>query len=158
MEDINTSDLFYREINNNIDTSDLFRPEINNVSSNITLLDLDSYRPSDSLHLKEDLFAKYFDIIILENSMRMQSDSKVCPLKSIYITDYFITLDFVNFTYKIPQFLKNSIDSCNIINSRFYIIPLRINFNYKSAHSNLMIIDNKLFTKKQLFFFNIKIF
>lgn len=119
---------------------------IYDVNSNMILPNLHLSEPSKSTYLSEDIFVKYFDVILLRNLQTNNSLTKMCPLKSTYITDYFITLDFVNFTYKIPEILKMSIESCKITNTRFYVIPLRLNLNYKSAHSNLIIVDTQFNT------------
>lgn len=116
-------------------------------NSNMMLPNLNLSEPSKSLYLSEDIFVKYFDVILLRNLQTFHDSSlNMCPLKSLYITDYFITLDFVNFTYKIPEILKMSIESCKITHTRFYVIPLRLNINYKSAHSNLIIVDTEFGT------------
>lgn len=120
---------------------------IYDLNSNMMLPNLNLAEPSKSLYLSEDIFVKYFDVILLRNLQTFHDSSlNMCPLKSLYITDYFITLDFVNFTYKIPEILKMSIESCKITNTRFYVIPLRLNLNYKSAHSNLIIVDTQFNT------------
>lgn len=119
---------------------------IYDLNNNIILPNLNLAEPSKSSYLSEDIFVKYFDVILLRNLQTFNDSSlNMCPLKSMYITDYFITLDFVNFTYKIPEILKISIESCKMTNTRFYVIPLRLNIN-KSAHSNLIIIDTQFNT------------
>jgi len=115
---------------------------IHDLNNNMLLPNLDLAEPSKSIYLSEDIFVKYFDVILFKN-LYSAFDNSICPFKSVYITDYFITLDFVNFTYKIPEVLYESIKRCKLSNTRFYIIPLRLNLNYKSAHSNLIIVDNQ---------------
>lgn len=120
---------------------------IHDTNANVLLPNLYLANPSKSTYLSEDVFVKYFDVILLKN-LKLTPDNSlnICPFKSVYITDYFITLDFVNFTYKIPETLYESIERCKLSNTRFYIIPLRLNLNYKSAHSNLIIVDTELVT------------
>jgi len=115
---------------------------IHDVNNNMLIPNLNLAEPSKSIYLSEDIFVKYFDVILFKNLYSLNS-LNICPFKSVYITDYFIILDFVNFTYKIPETLHESIKKCKSSNTRFYIIPLRLNLNYKSAHSNLVIIDNQ---------------
>lgn len=116
-------------------------------NSNMILPNLHLSKPSKSTYLSEDIFVKYFDVILLKNLEILPNNSfKICPLKSLYITDYFVTLDFVDFNYNIPNIMRLSIQSCESSNVRFYIIPLRLNLNYKSAHSNLIIVDTQLHT------------
>lgn len=117
------------------------------LNNNMILPNLHLANPSKSIYLSEDIFAKYFDVILLSNFQILPSNSlKICPFKSIYITDYFIVLDFINFSYEIPNILKLAIDTCNLSSTRFYVIPLRLNLNYKNAHSNLVIVDTELGT------------
>ena len=120
---------------------------IYDTTANVLLPNLYLADPSKSSYLSEDVFVKYFDVILLKNlKLKPDNSLNICPFKSVYITDYFITLDFVNFTYKIPEILYESIELCKLSNTRFYIIPLRLNLNYKSAHSNLIIVDTELLT------------
>ena len=115
---------------------------IYDAEDHIILPNLHHSLPSSSLYLKEDVFSKYLDKIILD-TLKTDSDT-VCAFQSLFITDYFITIDFVDFIYKIPNILLSSLEQCkNNTNIRFYIIPLRLNFNYKDAHSNVIIIDNQ---------------
>lgn len=115
---------------------------IYDAEDHIILPNLRHSLPSSSLYLKEDVFSKYLDKIILD-TLKTDSDT-VCAFQSVFITDYFITIDFVDFIYKIPNILLSSLEQCkNNTNIRFYIIPLRLNFNYKDAHSNVIIIDNQ---------------
>lgn len=112
---------------------------------NIILPNLKFMGESNSLYLSEDLFTMYFDNII-KSSFNINNNN-ICYFESIFKTDYFITIDFVNFMYKIPNILLTSLKKCkNNPNIRFYILPLRLNFNYKNAHSNIIIIDNYLMT------------
>jgi len=115
---------------------------IYDMEENIILPNLRYSLPSSSLYLKEDVFSKYLDKIILD-TLKTDNDT-VCAFQSLFITDYFITIDFIDFIYKIPNILLSSLEQCkNNTNIRFYIIPLRLNFNYKDAHSNVIIIDKQ---------------
>ena len=108
---------------------------------NIILPNLRFAKPSESIYLTEDIFSKYLDKIIFD-AFNLGSNT-VCLFESVFITDYFITIDFIDFIYKIPNILISSLERCKQNpNIRFFIIPLRINFNYKDAHSNVIIIDN----------------
>jgi hypothetical protein len=95
---------------------------------------------SESFYLDETLFTMYFDNII--NRTFNTNLNNVCLFKSIFVSDYFITIDFVNFLYKIPSILKLTLDKCQSMDIRFYIIPIKLILNYKNAHSNIIIIDN----------------
>ena len=81
---------------------------IYDTTANVLLPNLYLADPSKSSYLSEDVFVKYFDVILLKNlKLKPDNSLNICPFKSVYITDYFITLDFVNFTYKIPEILSS---------------------------------------------------
>lgn len=108
---------------------------------NMILPNLKLVKPSESIYLREDIFSKYLDKIIVE-AFQHYGDT-ICMLKSVFYTDYFITIDFVDFLYKIPNILLTSINNCkNNPSIRFYVIPIRLNLTYKDAHSNVVIVDN----------------
>jgi hypothetical protein len=121
--------------------------EINNpkdiivdMEDNILLPNLHQVEQSSSLFLPEDIFSNYLDKILFESSKYY--NNKICNINSIFYTDYFITIDFTDLLYKIPSVFINTLETCKLdSNIRYYIIPLRIEFTYKSAHSNLIIID-----------------
>lgn len=122
--------------------------EINNISDlivdledNIILPNLKQVIPSKSFFLREDIFSKYLDKIIFDAFQHY--GNQMCLFKSVFYTDYFITIDFVDFVYKIPNVLLSKINQCISNPSvRFYVIPLRLNLTYKDAHSNVVIVDN----------------
>ena len=122
--------------------------EVNNFSDliidledNIILPNLKQVIPSESLFLREDIFSKYLDKIIFDAFQHY--GNQMCLFKSVFYTDYFITIDFVDFIYKIPNVLLSKIKQCIANPSvRFYVIPLRLNLTYKDAHSNVVIVDN----------------
>lgn len=111
------------------------------MQDNVILPNLKLMKPSQSLFLREDIFSKFLDKIIYDAFQNPKTQT--CPIKSVFYTDYFITIDFVDFIYKIPNILLSSITKCKSNpNIRFYVIPIRLNLTYKSAHSNVIIIDN----------------
>lgn len=112
----------------------------NTFKKNVTLPNLYMIEESKSVYLDESIFTMYFDNII--NKTFNSKLNNVCLFKSVFISDYFITIDFVNFIYKIPNILKTLLDKCKKQDVRFYIIPIKLIFGYKSAHSNVVIIDN----------------
>lgn len=110
------------------------------IEENILLPNLHQVLPSPSIILEENIFSNYLDKIIFESFQYY--GNKVCMINSIFYTDYFITIDFIDLLYKIPNIFSNTINNCKLdTNIRYYIIPLRLNFTYKSAHSNIIIID-----------------
>lgn len=122
------------EVNNN---SDL----VVDLQENVILPNLKGVSPSSSLYLREDIFSKYLDKIIFDAFTHY--GNQMCLFKSVFYTDYFITIDFVDFIYKIPNILLSTINKCKLNESvRFYVIPLRLNLTYKDAHSNVVIVDN----------------
>lgn len=122
------------EIDNN---SDL----LVDLQDNIILPNLKQLSPSTSIFLREDIFSKYLDKIILDAFQHY--GNQICLFKSVFYTDYFITIDFVDFIYKIPNILLSTIKKCTLDPSvRFYVVPLRLNLTYKDAHSNVVIVDN----------------
>jgi hypothetical protein len=107
----------------------------------IILPNLHPAEESSSFYLEEYLFTIYFDNIIKKTFNK--NINNICLFKSTYVSDYFIELDFLNFKYKIPNILLKSFKNCKNNNDiRFYIIPLKLIFNYTDAHSNVIIIDN----------------
>lgn len=111
------------------------------MQDNVILPNLKLMKPSQSLFLREDIFSKYLDKIMYDAFQNPKNQT--CPIKSVFYTDYFITIDFIDFLYKIPNILLSSITKCKSNpNIRFYVIPIRLNLTYKSAHSNVIIIDN----------------
>jgi hypothetical protein len=109
--------------------------------NNVILPNLKGVLPSTSLFLREDIFSKYLDKIIFDAFTHY--GNQMCLFKSVFYTDYFITIDFVDFIYKIPNILLSTINKCKLNPSvRFYVIPLRLNLTYKDAHSNVVIVDN----------------
>lgn len=107
---------------------------------NVILPNLYMAEESDAIYLDESIFTMYFDNII-DKTFNSKLNN-VCLFKSVFISDYFVTVDFINFVYKIPNILKTLLDKCKNQDVRFYIIPIKLIFGYKSAHSNVVIIDN----------------
>ena len=125
---------------NNDDISDTYYE--NNKEKSIMLPNLKLVNESRSIYLREDLFTMYFDNII-SNTFN-KNINNICLFTSKYVSDYFIEIDFLNFTYKISKRLINSLETCKEnMDIRFYIIPLKLIFNYTDAHSNIIIIDNQ---------------
>jgi len=111
------------------------------VNDNMILPNLKLVNPSDSIYLREDIFSKYLDKIIVDSFQHY--GNQICLLQSVFYTDYFITIDFIDFLYKIPNILLSSINKCkNNPSIRFYVIPIRLNLTYTAAHSNVVIVDN----------------
>lgn len=105
----------------------------------IVLPNLHLAEESTSEYLDERWFAIYFDAII---GKIFSTNKDICLFTSNYAIDYFIIIDFFNFKYYISELLAKSIEKCQDINNRFYILPIKLNFNY-IAHSNIIIIDNQ---------------
>lgn len=108
-------------------------------NSNLILPNLIGIDPSESSYLTSDIFTHYFDKIIYD-SIILNTNS-VCNTQSNSLSDYFIVINFIDFTYKVPNNLIKSLKKCNK-DTRFYIIQLKLVFDYQSAHSNVIIIDN----------------
>lgn len=106
----------------------------------IVLPNLRLAEESSDDELKENLFGMYFDDIIVKTFKEIKD---ICLFQSKYSTDYFIEIDFLNFKYRISNTLKDSIEKCKDSERRFYILPIKLIFNYIDAHSNIIIIDNK---------------
>lgn len=118
-----------------------FSDYIIDTDSNMILPNLKLVESSPSIYLREDIFSKYLDKIIVDSFQNY--GNQICLLKSVFYTDYFITIDFVDFLYKIPNILLTSLNKCkNNPSIRFYVIPIRLNLTYKDAHSNVVIVDN----------------
>lgn len=99
------------------------------------ILNLD---PSDSKKVSLSKFTQCLDIILSN-----VKDEKICNLSSSFISDYYISIDFTTFQYKIPNNLYNKLEICKSdLDIRFYIIPLLLILNPKDSHSNVLIIDN----------------
>lgn len=106
----------------------------------IVLPNLHLTEESTSEYLDERWFAIYFDAII---EKIFSTNKDICLFTSNYTIDYFIIIDFLNFKYYISELLAKSIEKCQDINNRFYILPIKLIFNYTDAHSNIIIIDNQ---------------
>ena len=118
-----------------------FSDLIVDIEDNIILPNLKQLVPSESFVLREDIFSKYLDKIVFDAFQNY--GNQMCLFKSVFYTDYFVTIDFVDFIYKIPNILLSKINQCIANPSvRFYVIPLRLNLTYKDAHSNVVIVDN----------------
>lgn len=104
----------------------------------VNLPDILSLQPSNSEKLSLRKFTQYLDTILF--SIR---DTKVCNLSSKFLSDYYITIDFTTFNYKIPVKLNDQLKECQLSNVdlQFYIIPLVFTFE-KDSHANVLIIDN----------------
>lgn len=111
---------------------------------NIILPNLKLIKPSTSNYLEEDIFTSYLDYIIGHtNNNPNLGRGQVCILNSTFSTDYFITLDFIQGIYKVPNVLLTALNNCkNTPETRFYVIPIRLDLLYNVAHSNIIIIDN----------------
>ena len=112
-------------------------------STNLIFPNLQKNIPSSSLLLPNHIFTNYLDYLLTISSTL---NNNVCKTHSSFVSEYFISIDFQNFKYKIPQKLKNDIEMCNFNNKRIIIIPIILLFNKKDAHSNIIIIDNFLNT------------
>lgn len=100
--------------------------------------DMLSLEPSNSKKLSLSKFSQYLD-----NILSNLKDEKVCNLSSNYISDYYISIDFTTFEYKIPNNLYDKLEKCKIDTTiRFYIIPLLLVLSPFDSHANVLIIDN----------------
>lgn len=111
------------------------------LQSNLIVPNLEGIIPSKSYYLTEDIFTSYFDKIILDSFIL--NNKSLCLMNSVFVSDYFIKIDFIDFKYKIPNTFLKSLTICKADNNiRFYIIPIALVFSYTSAHSNVIIVDN----------------
>jgi hypothetical protein len=109
----------------------------------IILPNLQLAAESDSTHLTTEIFLRYFDQIIL-NAFNSNTNT-VCYFKSSFISDYFITINFTNLKYEIPNALLTTLRNCK--STRFYIIPIALMFDYTNVgHANVVIIDSQFGT------------
>lgn len=112
-----------------------------NMENGLLLPVVKDYPETTEDHLSDNMFAKYIDVLLFNNLLSLLGPN-MCEIYSKYLTDYFVTLDFVNFKYKVPTILRMSIDKCKNSFERFYILPLRLYFHV-GCHSNIIIIDNE---------------
>lgn len=112
----------------------------NHSSMNITLPNIDTnIIPSKSSHLSHELFSKYLDIIL------STSNNLFCKINSIFSSDYYIEINFINYSYNISDFLELSIKECIQNNTRFFILPIRLIMkDSNEGHANLIILDTVL--------------
>lgn len=108
--------------------------------SQIILPNLEGIIPSKSSYLTTDIFTNYFDKTVLDAVA--YNKNLVCNTKSNTLSNYFVKIDFVEFQYKIPTSFLKSLQQCQVNNTRFYVILLVLVLDYKSSHSNVIIIDN----------------
>ena len=95
---------------------------------------------SNSSYLTMEIFLRYFDQLILD--IFDFNNKAVCYFKSLFISDYFITINFTTLKYKIPKALSLALSNCR---TRFYIIPIALVVDYTDVgHANVVIIDRKL--------------
>lgn len=98
---------------------------------------------TSSPFLYEEIFTKFFDKIIVDLYLSsVVNKNEICLINSVFYTDYFITIDFVDLVYKIPRHFSDALTLCrNMHNIRFFVIPIKLIFSYKKAHSNVILID-----------------
>lgn len=97
---------------------------------------------SKSSHLTDELFSVYLDTILQQT----YTHTDICEFTSVFISDYFMTIDFVQLGYVVPNKLLNALQMCETSFKRFYVIPIRLNLTYDSSHSNVVMIDNEKLT------------
>lgn len=114
------------------------------IESGILLPNFKELEPSTESTLSLDKFAKYMDKIFLQDLTSIHPDIGTCTLYSHFISDYYITIDFENFTYIVPNHIIDKLNECKINrNIQFYILPIMLKFNEHDSHANVLIVDNK---------------
>lgn len=112
--------------------------------SGIILPNFKDLEPSSASKLSLDKFAKYMDKIFLEDLTSIHPELGTCTLYSHFISDYYITIDFINFSYVIPNHILDKLNECKTNrNVRFYVLPIMLKFNENDSHANVLIVDNK---------------
>jgi hypothetical protein len=110
----------------------------------IILPNFKDLQPSKAQKLSLEKFAKYMDKIFLEDLTSVHPELGTCTLYSHFISDYYITIDFINFTYVIPNHIIDKLYECKTNRTiRFYVLPIMLKFNEKDSHANVLIVDNK---------------
>lgn len=106
--------------------------------SEIVLPDILDLEPSESKKLSLIKFTQHLDTIL--SGIK---DVQICNLSSKFISDYYITIDFMTFKYTVPINLHEQLDKCKLKREiRFYIIPLILKFSEDNSHANVLIVDN----------------
>lgn len=108
-------------------------------TSNIIIPNIKDIPPSTSNKLDLHKFSQYLDNI-LQNANANQIET--CSLYSPFISDYYIIIDFTTFKYIIPNHIIEKLKNCGV-NTRYYVIPIMLQFNESMSHANIVIIDNK---------------
>jgi hypothetical protein len=105
----------------------------------ITTLNLDDEDASSNVYLDEQTFTNYLDVLL------HHKDNNICTITSSIVLEYFVIVDIFRLNYQIPDTLYGFINLCKMrpIAPEFYVIPLKIQYDMKSAHSNVMIVNMK---------------
>lgn len=99
---------------------------------------------TEDIFLETEVFTNYIDILF-------KKETKLCKFNVPNINEYFIEIDVVNLSYKVPSNFYTFLKHCKDAKKKSFIIPIEINFptNYesksfitKSRHANVVIIDN----------------
>jgi hypothetical protein len=97
----------------------------------MNLPDLEGIKESKNLVVDNITFVKYLEFLIDNNK-------HICNKRSEYITDYYMTIDFVNNKYILPSNYRD-ISKCKGV----YILPIRLVLDVDDYfHLNVIIIDN----------------
>lgn len=106
--------------------------------SKVILPDIQKLEPSISKKVSLSKFTQHLDTILSEIN-----NASICNLSSLFISDYYIVIDFASLNYTIPvNFIKKLNDCKSNKEIRFIIIPIVLSFFDKSSHTNVLIVDN----------------
>jgi hypothetical protein len=126
--------------------SDIVYDAETNTLQIIKTLELNNEFASNNMYLDEEAFTQYLDVLL------HHKDNNICTFTSSIVLDYFVNLDLFRLTYQIPETLYGFIHLCKMrpIEPTYYIIPLKVQYDIQTAHSNVIIVDKKL---KQIEYF-----
>ena len=112
--------------------------------SNIILPKIGNMKTA-SRYLEEEIFTKFLDKVIVNTYLSsLINNSEICIFTSVFYTDYFVTIDFVDLLYKIPKIFNDTVKGCKENpNIRFFVVPVKLIFSYTKAHSNIILIDTQ---------------
>lgn len=105
----------------------------------IKTLDVRGERASNNVYLDEQTFTNYLDVLL------HHKDNNICTITSSIVLEYFVTLDLFKLNYQIPETMYGFINLCKMrpIQPEFYIIPLKVQYDINTAHSNVIIVNKK---------------
>lgn len=92
--------------------------------------------PSKSYIVSTDIFTNYLDDLLINIQ-----DENVCKFSSNIISEYFISIDFTKYEYKIPLTFQEYMKGCEMTHKRFLILPILLTFKKNLSHVNVVLID-----------------